>query len=625
MQGVTRNPLADPGLLGVNAGAALAVVIGIYVFDVTSTSGYVWFAFAGAAVAGVFVYVLGAMGRGGATPVKLAIAGAACRRCWRRSPRRCSSSTRPRSTSTASGRSARSPVATSACIGAGRCRSSRRHGARPRLGPGAQRPGARRGRRPLARPAGRLVRAVAAARSCCCAAAPPPPPGRSLRRARRAPRRRAITGPDHRWLLPYSMLWRRPAGERRRDRPGRRPAGRARGRHRHRLHRRAGLHRLRPSSPDRGALSVTAVTRSTSTGRSRRARRCSTSAPFRVRIGVVSARSTVARRAVVARALGGRGLRRRRGASASATSRSHRRRRRELTGLGGNPRQRVHHPHPAPAPGAHRHARRRRVRRLGPDLPAHGPNPLASPDILGVSSGAAAAAVFAIIVLAAADHQPSPPLALGGAGPAVAAIYLLAVKQGVSSYRLVLVGIGITALLDAGVAYLLTRAEIYDAQRATVWLTGSLNGRGWEYVTPAHHRARGAACRSRSSSARQLRALELGDDAATASASGSRRSKLVLTLAGAGAGRGRHRGGRARSASWPSSRRRSPAASSATALAAADPRRPRRRRDRGQRRPRRPGGCSPRPSSRSAWSPPSSARPYLLWLLARANRIGTGG
>lgn len=77
MQGVTRNPLADPGLLGVNAGAALAVVVGISVFGVTGVSGQVWFAFVGAAVAGLLVYSIGSMGRGGATPVKLAIAGAA--------------------------------------------------------------------------------------------------------------------------------------------------------------------------------------------------------------------------------------------------------------------------------------------------------------------------------------------------------------------------------------------------------------------------------------------------------------------------------------------------------------------------------------------------------------------
>ncbi len=77
MQGVTRNPLADPGLLGVNAGAALAVVCAISVFGITAATGFVWFAFAGATVVAVLVYAVGSVGREGATPVKLALAGAA--------------------------------------------------------------------------------------------------------------------------------------------------------------------------------------------------------------------------------------------------------------------------------------------------------------------------------------------------------------------------------------------------------------------------------------------------------------------------------------------------------------------------------------------------------------------
>lgn len=77
MQGVTRNPLADPGLLGVNAGAALAVVAGMSIFGATTVSNQVGLAMAGAAGAGVAVYGIGSTGRGGATPVKLAIAGAA--------------------------------------------------------------------------------------------------------------------------------------------------------------------------------------------------------------------------------------------------------------------------------------------------------------------------------------------------------------------------------------------------------------------------------------------------------------------------------------------------------------------------------------------------------------------
>ncbi|SMR82598.1 iron complex transport system permease protein [Aliiroseovarius halocynthiae] len=77
MQGITRNPLADPGILGVNAGAALAVVIGIASFDMTSATAFIWVAICGAAVTATFVYTIGSLGVGGATPLKLALAGAA--------------------------------------------------------------------------------------------------------------------------------------------------------------------------------------------------------------------------------------------------------------------------------------------------------------------------------------------------------------------------------------------------------------------------------------------------------------------------------------------------------------------------------------------------------------------
>ena len=77
MQGHTRNPLGDPGLLGVTAGASLAVVIAISALGVGTPSGYVWFAFLGALAGSVLVYAIGSSGRGGATPVTLALAGAA--------------------------------------------------------------------------------------------------------------------------------------------------------------------------------------------------------------------------------------------------------------------------------------------------------------------------------------------------------------------------------------------------------------------------------------------------------------------------------------------------------------------------------------------------------------------
>lgn len=76
LQGITRNPLADPGILGINAGAAFAVVLAISVAGVASIAGYAAFAMAGAAATALAIYALGAGGRDGATPIKLALAGA---------------------------------------------------------------------------------------------------------------------------------------------------------------------------------------------------------------------------------------------------------------------------------------------------------------------------------------------------------------------------------------------------------------------------------------------------------------------------------------------------------------------------------------------------------------------
>lgn len=77
IQALTRNPLADPGILGVNAGAAFAVTIGVGFFGVGTISGYVWFAFAGAIGATVLVYAVGSVGRGAATPIRLTLSGIA--------------------------------------------------------------------------------------------------------------------------------------------------------------------------------------------------------------------------------------------------------------------------------------------------------------------------------------------------------------------------------------------------------------------------------------------------------------------------------------------------------------------------------------------------------------------
>lgn len=77
IQALTRNPLADPGILGVNAGAAFAVSLGVAGFGVGAFAGYMWFAFAGAVIVTAAVYLIGAAGRGGADPIRVVLAGVA--------------------------------------------------------------------------------------------------------------------------------------------------------------------------------------------------------------------------------------------------------------------------------------------------------------------------------------------------------------------------------------------------------------------------------------------------------------------------------------------------------------------------------------------------------------------
>ncbi|HEY5875859.1 MAG TPA: iron chelate uptake ABC transporter family permease subunit [Ilumatobacteraceae bacterium] len=157
-------------------------------------------------------------------------------------------------------------------------------------------------------------------------------------------------------------------------------------------------------------------------------------------------------------------------------------------------------------------------------------NPLASPDIIGITAGASASAVFIIVVIGGSGYAVSVG-ALIGALLTATVIYLLAYRRGVSSYRLILVGIGISAMLSAVTSYLLTRAEIYDAQRATVWLTGSLNGRGWDQVRPV------AAAMVLLVPAvlfltRPLRTMQLGDDTAKGLGVPVERTRAALVLVG---------------------------------------------------------------------------------------------
>lgn len=154
-------------------------------------------------------------------------------------------------------------------------------------------------------------------------------------------------------------------------------------------------------------------------------------------------------------------------------------------------------------------------------------NPLVAPDLIGVTTGASLAAI-ALIVFGHAGGAVSVPLAaLGGALATGAVLYALAWRDGVQGYRLVLVGIGLAALLQAGVAYVLTRGRIFEVQQAYVWLVGSLSNRGWEHVWPLLI-AVALLAPAGPLLARQLAALQLGDDLARALGVHVERTRLAL-------------------------------------------------------------------------------------------------
>ncbi|MEU1692570.1 FecCD family ABC transporter permease [Streptomyces hirsutus] len=155
-------------------------------------------------------------------------------------------------------------------------------------------------------------------------------------------------------------------------------------------------------------------------------------------------------------------------------------------------------------------------------------NPLGSPDVLGLGQGATAGALVVIVLFSGTANQVALGALVGGLATGFA-IYLLAWKRGVHGYRLVLVGIGVSAVVTAVNGYLLTKSDIVDAARAIVWMTGSLDGRDWDQVWPLL-----ALCAILVplvlANSRGLRMMEMGDDVSYALGVRVERVRLVLML-----------------------------------------------------------------------------------------------
>nr|WP_202968362.1 iron chelate uptake ABC transporter family permease subunit [Rhodococcus pyridinivorans] len=159
-------------------------------------------------------------------------------------------------------------------------------------------------------------------------------------------------------------------------------------------------------------------------------------------------------------------------------------------------------------------------------------NPLASPDIIGISSGASAAAAFAIIVLGLGGTGVSVFAILAGLAVALL-IYGLSYRGGVAGTRLILIGIGIAAMLDSVTSYLLSTAATWDLQETMRWLTGSLNGATWGATVPVVVAllVLGPVLLVQT---RNLSMVQLGDDAAQALGVRVERTRLFAIVSAVG-------------------------------------------------------------------------------------------
>ncbi len=524
MQALTRNPLADPGLLGVNAGAAAAVVIAIGLLGITGSTAYVWPAFLGAALAAVAVYAIGSAGRGGPTPVRLALAGTAITAALTAivygialTDDRLLQQYNLWSVGALNGRGRAELVATVPFMALGALVAVLL--ARPlnalALG---RRFGACAGRARRARARGGRRRDHAAVRRGDGRRRPDvlPRPDRSARRAHDLRTRSALGA-----RVLGRIRWRADA-LRRRARPRARAAERAAGRADARRGRRTRVHRDRPAAADRRPVMAVA-------GVSERLRipgrvirlRGGLSLRVQSRPVVVAALLACLTLALAVIAVGTGELAISPGAVVTAL-------------LGGGD------------PGTAFIVRELRLPRalcavlVGVALGMSGAifqsltrNPLGSPDILGLQQGAAVGALIVITVLELSGAAVSAGALAGGALAALA-VYALSFKHGgVASFRLVLIGIAVAAVMLAFTEYLLSRARIEDAQEAMRWLLGSLSNRGWEDLVPLLV-VLALLAPAIVAAGPPMRALELGDDAAYGLGLRVERARLGLILLAVG-------------------------------------------------------------------------------------------
>ena len=489
MQALTRNPLADPGIFGINVGAALAVVGAVVMFGFTDPTQYVWFALVGAAITATVVYLLGSTGPGANAPTRLALAGVAIAaaihaimhgftilnasvydeiRFW--------------NAGAFAGRDLAVVTTVAPFVLAGSLLTlvlSRWLNAIALGEDTARSLGVRIG------PA-RALGALAVLLLCGAATAGAGPiafVGLAVPHLVRP-----MTGPDHRWLLAYALVCAPgPAPARRRHRPGRGPPVGGARRDRHGAHRRTRIHRPCPP-PEVGAPMTVRALRFGSLSMRWYRRPTVVAVVLALLAGLagfamLSWGSAVSVGDTFATLLG-RGtllsdlvvfkIRMPRVAAALIVG--------VCLGIGGTLFQSLTR------------------------------NPLGSPEIVGFTYGASAGAVLVLLVIGEQAISVSTG-AIGLGFLTALAMYLLAWRGGVHGVRLVLIGVAVSAMLKGLVSYLLIRADLYDAQAVHVWLVGSLGAVNWDQVQLVAFVA-AVAVPAAALLARPLDMLGMGDDAA---------------------------------------------------------------------------------------------------------------
>lgn len=158
-------------------------------------------------------------------------------------------------------------------------------------------------------------------------------------------------------------------------------------------------------------------------------------------------------------------------------------------------------------------------------------NPLGSPDVIGFSTGAYTAVVITMLVVGTSSYWPVAGAALGGGLVTAFLVYTLAYRRGIQGFRLIIVGIGVSAVLGSINAYLITRADIEDAMSVSFWGAGSLHRITWNTMGPS---LIGVAVILVATVllSRDLRRLELGDDAAVTQGARPNAARLGLMVTG---------------------------------------------------------------------------------------------